>query len=97
MLCLPLLISLLGWVPVQAQQNACDPNEDYAVMSSNAFFDGNYEEALAAANCLIELNPGDAYGYALQGDAYRELGDLNAALDSYTTAIEIEPTYDGPR
>lgn len=52
-----------------------------------------WEEALAAVNELIDLNPSSAVGYYFEGVALENIGDKSEALKSYGKALEYDPGY----
>ena len=56
------------------------------------------QEALRAANEIVENKSVSretlANAYYLRGNAYRQIGNVRMALNSYLEAIEIDP--DGP-
>src|SRR5207247_9589446 len=66
-------------------------NNQYAVSLEHyqGLIDGSQllEETRADLRQLIEQNPGDPKLRRLLGDAHMRLGDLQAALDSYRSAL----------
>ncbi len=48
-----------------------------------------FENALKLCNKLIQENPGNSEAFELRGDCYYGLNDLDAAIDSYTSAIDF--------
>lgn len=54
---------------------------------------GEYEEALADAERLIELVPEDAYGYYQRGWIYELMGNDEAAMENYNRGIEVDNSY----
>jgi len=55
---------------------------------------GRHREWLAAAEQLVRLSPGDAYSFAVRGEAKRVLGDHRGAKDDYQRAFELDPNFD---
>jgi tetratricopeptide (TPR) repeat protein len=61
----------------------------YTGLASLNLEDGNYDEALAIADRLLALDPGNAEGLGIRYEAYRRMGDeaaANAALDELQAA-----------
>ena len=59
---------------------------------------GRFEEALAACDRAIEIDPRHAVAHTNRGNALRDLGRFEEALAAYDRAIEIDPrNADGPR
>lgn len=56
--------------------------------------DNRTDEALRLLEEYIKKNASDDEAYYLQGNAYRKMGDIRLALNSYLKAIELNP--DGP-
>ena len=56
---------------------------------------GNYQEAIAAYDRAIELNPDLAEAYYVRGAAYNSLGDPNRALQDLDKTIELNREYAG--
>jgi Tetratricopeptide repeat. len=48
-----------------------------------------FENALTLCNKLIQDNPGNSEAYELRGDCFYGLNDLDAAIDSYKSAIDF--------
>lgn len=55
---------------------------------------GRHREWLHAAEQLVRLAPGDAYSFAVRGEAKRVLGDHRGAKDDYQRAFELDPNFD---
>jgi tetratricopeptide (TPR) repeat protein len=76
-------------------QKAIDlrPNSwaNYSALGVSLVQAARYEEAVKAFSRVIELHPEGAIGYQQLGATYQMLGDQDAALDSYRTAIAIAP------
>ena len=56
---------------------------------------GDYDDAIAALDEAIRLDPSDADAYVFRGRAYQireQAGDLNAAIDDFSTAIDLDPS-----
>lgn len=54
---------------------------------------GNYKDALGSANQLLELDPKDAYAFALRAHAYGDMGDRDAMMADLRRAAELDPRY----
>lgn len=53
--------------------------------------DNRTDEALRLLDEYIKKNASDDEAYYLQGNAYRKMGDIRLALNSYLKAIELNP------
>lgn len=53
--------------------------------------DNRTDEALRLLEEYIKKNASDDEAYYLQGNAYRKMGDIRLALNSYLKAIELNP------
>lgn len=51
------------------------------------------QEAIAACDALIEVDPEDERTWTNRGSALDELGDSEAALESHNRALELAPNY----
>jgi tetratricopeptide (TPR) repeat protein len=51
-----------------------------------------YDRALADYEATLELEP-DVYTYNVHGSIIASLGELEAAVDDYNQAIELDPSY----
>jgi hypothetical protein len=52
----------------------------------------DFEAAARHFAILVRVRPDFAQGYFLAGEAYRNLGELDAAADAYTRAIGLDPS-----
>lgn len=57
---------------------------------------GDYDQAIAAENKAIELDPKLAEAYDNRGDAYLAKGDDDRAIADETKAIQLKPDYGYP-
>lgn len=96
LLVLILLAVVLPTSPDQAvAQGDCDPDTDYFTMGVEAMDAGDYETAIAAFTCALELTPDpvdQAAIYSWRGDAYWYLDYIEEAYQDYTTGIELDPS-----
>lgn len=51
------------------------------------------KDALAALHKTVELTPYDAQAHGNLGNALQDIGNLDAAIDSYLRALEIDPEF----
>ena len=58
-----------------------------------AFKARNYHDAVAMLDAFIAAHPGDARAFVLRGDAKANLGENDAALKDYNSALTIDPEY----
>lgn len=77
--------------PVHAQ--ACDPAQDYLALGQAAFDADDYQTALTAYECLVQLNPARPQAYNRRGLANYYLGNYRAAYNDFTQAIALDPDY----
>jgi tetratricopeptide (TPR) repeat protein len=60
-----------------------------------ALFEKRYEDALISFQRVIDRDPESADAWSQTGFAKRKLGHLEAALNAYQTALEIQPFHLG--
>lgn len=65
--------------------------DEYLALSYVHGVAGRFDEAIAAVDTAIRLNPEHATAYANRGLAYINKGDLDRALADFNRAIEIAP------
>jgi tetratricopeptide (TPR) repeat protein len=53
---------------------------------------GRHQEAIAAANALLDRFPDHAWSHIFAADAFRKVGDKARTEASYRKALELEPT-----
>ena len=53
------------------------------------FQQGQYSEALACFQQMIEASPSNSWGWHGRGDALQLLGEYNGALEAYEKAISL--------
>jgi tetratricopeptide (TPR) repeat protein len=73
---------------------AADPSNVHLYLSNRSaayLYMSMPEKALEDANACIRANPDFAKGYSRQGNAFEQLGDLEAARKSYLTAMAHDP------
>ncbi len=75
--------------PLFAQNNAID----YYNMGLALYYQGKLDEAIAAYQKAIEIDPDYADAYYNIGIALRKQGKLDEAIAAYQKAIEIDPDY----
>ncbi|MFM2086448.1 MAG: hypothetical protein RLZZ237_1317 [Pseudomonadota bacterium] len=51
------------------------------------------KDALAALHKTVELTPYDAQAHGNLGNALQDIGNMDAAIDSYLRALEIDPEF----
>ncbi|MGH7202734.1 MAG: tetratricopeptide repeat protein, partial [Planctomycetaceae bacterium] len=56
------------------------------------YFSSEWEQALACADRLIEINPGDARVHAMRADILKALGRRNEGIESAQRALAFNPT-----
>lgn len=94
-MCLALLLSIapLFVFSHSAQAQDCDPTQDYLAIGQAAFDVQNYEGALAAYNCAVQLQPNSPQAYNRRGWTHYQLKQFRSAYDDFTQAIVIDPDY----
>lgn len=55
----------------------------------------DYEAAIFYAKKSVELNANDFYSYANLGESYEKLGQIALGIDSYSSALKINPEFEG--
>ncbi len=76
--------------------NAKPSGDYYHVLGAINYGGENYEEASAALQQAIALNPNNASTHNGLGEVYRTQGKYKEAIDSYRRAIGINPIYVSP-
>ncbi|MCC6613807.1 MAG: tetratricopeptide repeat protein [Anaerolineae bacterium] len=77
-------------------QSGCDTTINHIRAGSEFYAAGNYQAAYTSFSCFLELYPVEAYpeqtaeALNMLGNVRREQGDLEAAIDQYTQAIEVQ-------
>ena len=54
---------------------------------------GEHQKAIELYNEVLKESPGQIMLYVMRGHAQKTIGDLDAAIDSYRTAYELQPDY----
>jgi tetratricopeptide (TPR) repeat protein len=55
--------------------------------------EGRWEEALAAYEQLLQIDPADAWAHILRGEALESLDRCEESLAAYDRAVELDPTH----
>lgn len=71
--------------------------EAWLVTASAALALGKPQEALGAANVVVELRPSEAGGWTTKGAAHRALGQTIEAEKALRRALELDPTSHAAR
>ncbi|NQZ98279.1 MAG: tetratricopeptide repeat protein [Myxococcales bacterium] len=53
----------------------------------------DYRSSLALWTTVVERNPGNARGWLARGDALRDTGRIDEAIEHYHTALRLDPDY----
>jgi len=78
-------------VPIASDaENDVENAEAYYQLGVSLFDDRCYEAAVAALTRAIELNPNDSDAYAWRGAAYDALNDVEAAIQDFNVAIQLD-------
>jgi len=51
-----------------------------------------HEQAIDCFNKVLTLNPGSAIDYANIASNYREMGEIDKAVEYYETALSLDPS-----
>jgi tetratricopeptide (TPR) repeat protein len=62
----------------------------YSKKSNSNFKLNRWEKALTDFRTVISLAPNSGLGYLGQGDSLKGIGNYNAALNSYTSALSLD-------
>lgn len=84
------LLANVGFVQAQSGYSCDDFSsaEAHAAEGRRLYDNGQYEEALPAFDCAIEMTSDYAYAYNMRGNVYYYLNDMARAIDDYTLALE---------
>jgi tetratricopeptide (TPR) repeat protein len=66
--------------------------EQYVAKGASLYLQGQRDEAIAAYNKAIEINPKYVKAYLGRGIAYYGKGEYDKAIVDYNKAIELDPT-----
>ncbi len=86
-------------VPIRDQQPATPPlqgqktKEQWLTESADLIDSKRYEEALAACEQALRLDPNYALAYYNKGKAFRGLKRHEESISAYDQAIRLDPTY----
>ena len=69
----------------------------YALLGSDYFNVGKYEEGIESCNSAIQLSPNYASAHSTLGGCYRRLKNYDKAIMSYEKAQKIYPTMKSPK
>jgi len=91
-----LSIALIIALPTYAQACSSQDVEAWLTQANNDFDLGNYEEAAAGYNCMIEVSDEqDAFAYEWRGISKQLMGDLDGAFADVNQSIEIDSSRGG--
>ena len=68
---------------------------DYILRFNAAYAAGKWDEAIAALDEIIKLEPTALYAYYYKGEANRFKGDAGSAIAAYQSGIGVDPNF-GP-
>ncbi|MDZ7697935.1 MAG: tetratricopeptide repeat protein [Deltaproteobacteria bacterium] len=74
-----------------------DRTDIYNLMGFCYFKLNKHEEAIAAFQKVLALDPGSAIDYANIASNYRDMGNTEMAIRYYQTALELDPGIDFAR
>jgi tetratricopeptide (TPR) repeat protein len=80
----------VGVSALYAQGAICDPAVNYLVQGNEFYAQGQYNEALGAYECAIQLDSNNAAAYNGRGNVKRQLQDYAQAIVDYNKAIELD-------
>jgi tetratricopeptide (TPR) repeat protein len=87
------LAASLGFALPRAVSAADDDATNGYARAQELFHARKFREAIAALDPFIAAHPRDARALVLRGDSKADLGDNEAALKDYNSAIKIDPEY----
>jgi tetratricopeptide (TPR) repeat protein len=61
----------------------------YTVLLSHKYEEMTYEDVLGPCELAIQLNPNDSLLWRIQAECFHNLGDYDAALDSYEQTLNL--------
>ncbi|MBC7870331.1 MAG: hypothetical protein H7Y09_05780, partial [Chitinophagaceae bacterium] len=105
MLCGLLVVLLAGLATPALAQADCSADIEYGDVGDSAMAEADYQAAVEAYTCIIQLSPNDYEGYLrrseaalLAGDYMMALADRNSAItraldDWATISIELSEIY----
>ena len=81
---------------MQPEQSAVQDTVDGIYRAQKLYYEKKYRDSLLEVQRSLRRQP-TGIAYALQGSIYFSLGDLNAAVESWKAALEINPNMDDVR
>jgi len=78
---------------VEIQRNPL--TSDYIIQYQNALKGGNYDDAIAALENVIQTDPTATFAYYYLGEVYRSMQRYSNATDAFNRGIQQNPDY-GP-
>jgi tetratricopeptide (TPR) repeat protein len=76
-----------------SEKNRQDPPRDRLQPIINLYSQGQFEKALRQASQLLKQFSKSVTLYNISGAAYRAMGQLDVAIDSFNKAISLKPDY----
>jgi len=70
-----------------------DPPQEQLQLLSNLYSQGELQQALKQAGILVQQFPQSAILFNIQGAVLKGLGQLDASVEAYNTALAIKPDY----
>jgi len=70
-----------------------DPPQEQLQLLSNLYSQGELQQALKQAGTLVQQFPQSAILFNIQGAVLKGLGQLDASVEAYNTALAIKPDY----
>ena len=73
-------------------EEGCDPNADYLSIGHEQLESGDFNGALHSANCGLSFDSESYEFFMLRADIYCDMGNAEASIADFSSAIEINPT-----
>ena len=85
-------IAVLVMVTVLPSSAASQSTDDLIAQADSLYQSGNYQEAIAIYNSVLELEPDNVYVLYAKGNCLYQLKEYNAAVEYYSQALNLDPT-----
>ena len=72
-------------------EEGCNANTDYLALGHEQHHAGDYQSALASANCGLSFDRENYLLWMLLAEVYCHTGEFDLSVDAYSHAIEIRP------
>ena len=84
-----------AWAASSTSSTSTRSVADELDKAASAIDAGNYQDAIPILEDVVETDPKNADAYNYLGYSYRQLGQIEAAMEHYQTALGLQPKHLG--